>query len=148
MNISNQKNRLPRSGGDLAFPPDNGYNMPKRTERKISHEKEASRPSPRPVPVYRSGPIYLHYLNLKMSRWMETQLLNQRLTLAGRVWLQREGSAERYIMIHSKERKYRLGLLEPGVTAFPCPNMVICLHCPDQVSTSAPSGYLISCNLV
>ena len=79
---------------------------------------------------------------------MEPQLLNQRLTLAGRVWLQREGSAERYILIHSRERKYRLGLLEPGVTAFPCLNMVICGHCPDQVSTSAPSGYLISCNLV
>jgi hypothetical protein len=79
---------------------------------------------------------------------METQLLNQQLTLTGRVWLQREDSAKRYIMIHSRERKYRLGLLEPGVTAFPCLNMVICRHCPDQVSTSAPPEYLISCNLV
>ena len=76
---------------------------------------------------------------------MEPQLSNQQLTLAGRVWPQREGSAERYIVTPGRET---LGLLEPGVTAFPCLNMVICRHCPDQVSTSAPSGYLISCNLV
>ena len=54
---------------------------------------------------------------------MEIQLLNQRLLLAGRVWLENEGSAETYTMSHSSQRnsqslgawRYNLPLPEYGV---------------------------------
>ena len=56
--------------------------------------------------------------------------------LAGRVWLQRECSAENYIKSQSRHRNDQF--LKPGVAAFPCLNMMMCNHCPDQVSPSAP----------
>ena len=39
-----------------------------------------------------------------MSRWLKTQLLKQRLILAGREWLLREGSAETYTISQSRQR--------------------------------------------